>query len=52
MEIKKQLTRHIPKNPAPLAETSYELMPHHIPPYKSKEEYFARKAKRKKLKRK
>ena len=52
MEIKKQLARHIPKNPAPLAETSYKIMPHHIPPYKSKEEYFARKAKRKKLKRK
>ncbi|MGD8534248.1 MAG: sulfatase-like hydrolase/transferase [Candidatus Aminicenantes bacterium] len=47
-EIKKQLIQHIPKDPAPLKETSYELMPHHLPPFKSKEEYFAWKARRKK----
>jgi arylsulfatase A-like enzyme len=47
-EIKKQLIQHIPKDPAPLKETSYKLMPHHLPPFKSKEEYSAWKARRKK----
>ena len=46
-EIKKQLIQHIPKDPAPLKETSYELMPHHLPPFKSKEEYYAWKARKK-----
>lgn len=43
-EIKKKLQSYIPENPAPLAETSYKLMPHHIPPLKNKEDYLARKA--------
>jgi arylsulfatase A-like enzyme len=43
-EIKENLLRYIPNNPAPLAETSYKLMPHHIPPFKSKEDYSTRKA--------
>jgi arylsulfatase A-like enzyme len=45
-EIKHILSRHIPQNPAPLAETSYKLMPHHFPPFKSKEEYWKAKAKK------
>jgi hypothetical protein len=48
MKIKKQMAQYIPRNPAPLMETSYKLMPHHLPPYKSKEEYFAKKKARKK----
>jgi arylsulfatase A-like enzyme len=47
-EIKKKMARYIPKNPAPLMATSYKLMPHHLPPFKSKEEYIAWKTKRKK----
>jgi arylsulfatase A-like enzyme len=47
-EVKKRLSRHIPENPAPLVDTSYKLMPHHFPPYKSKEEYWKDKAQRKK----
>jgi arylsulfatase A-like enzyme len=38
---KASLVAHIPQNQAPLAETSYELMPHHIPPFRSKAEYRA-----------
>jgi arylsulfatase A-like enzyme len=33
------LARHIPEQPAPLAETSYELAPHHIPPLRSVEDW-------------
>jgi arylsulfatase A-like enzyme len=29
----------IPTDPAPLAETSYELSPHHVPPFRSAEHY-------------
>jgi len=47
-DIKKKLSLYFPQNPAPLAETSYKLMPHHLPPYKSKEEYFKNKAKQQK----
>lgn len=47
-EVKKKMAQYIPKNPAPLMDTSYEIMPHHFPPFKSKEEYIAWKAKRKK----
>jgi arylsulfatase A-like enzyme len=47
-EIKERLAKHLPTNPAPVVETSYKLAPHHIPPLRSKEEYFARKAKKKK----
>ncbi|GAF95576.1 unnamed protein product, partial [marine sediment metagenome] len=38
-----RLSNYIPDNPAPVIETSYELMPHHIPPLKSKEDYFLKK---------
>lgn len=47
-QIKERLAEHIPENPAPLKATSYKLMPHHLPPYKSKEEYLADKNKKKK----
>lgn len=47
-EIKKKMAQYIPKNLAPLMDTSYKLMPHHLPPFKSKEEYIAWKTKRKK----
>jgi arylsulfatase A-like enzyme len=50
-EIKENLSSYIPKNPALLAETSYKLMPHHIAPFESKEDYYARKALREKDKR-
>ncbi len=43
-----RLSQYIPDNPAPVIETSYKLMPHHIPPLKSKEEYFLRKKAKKK----
>ncbi len=39
-KIKRQLRKHIPENPAPLASTSMKLMPHHSPPFKTKQEYF------------
>jgi arylsulfatase A-like enzyme len=42
-EIKKNLRGYIPKNPAPLVDTSYKTMPHHILPLKSKGEYYNRK---------
>jgi len=38
-EVKRRLARHIPKQPAPLFDTSYELSPHHTPPFSSKEDY-------------
>jgi arylsulfatase A-like enzyme len=38
-EIKKRLASFIPQNPAALADTSYEIMPHHFPPFLSKAEY-------------
>jgi arylsulfatase A-like enzyme len=37
--VKAELATYIPSNPAPLAETSYPLAPHHISPWKSKEDY-------------
>ncbi len=46
-DIKARLARHIPATQAPIADTSFELMPHHIPPFRSKEEYRAFKAKEK-----
>ena len=46
-EVKKRLASYIPQKQAPFAETSYKLLPHHIPPFKSKEEYQAFKAKEK-----
>ena len=47
-EIKEQMAKHIPKTQAPVKETSFKLSPYHLPPYRSKEEYFAAKAKGKK----
>ena len=43
-EVKKRLAALVPGTQAPFAETSYKLQPHHIPPFKSKEEYRAAKA--------
>lgn len=37
--VKAELAHHIPAAPAPLAETSYEVSPHHVPPWKSQEDY-------------
>jgi len=37
--VKKQLMARIPNNPAPLVKTSEKLKPHHIPPFRSKNEY-------------
>jgi hypothetical protein len=42
-ELKEKLAGYIPENPAPLADTSYKTMPHHILPLKNKEDYFTRK---------
>ena len=38
--IKAQMARYMPTNPSPVVDTNYPLAPHHIPPLKSKEEYF------------
>jgi arylsulfatase A-like enzyme len=38
--IKRQLKEHIPENPAPLIQTSLKLMPHHFPPFRTRQEYF------------
>lgn len=39
-QVKTKMIKHIPENPAPLRqETLIKIMPHHIPPYGSKEEY-------------
>jgi len=35
-DVKQRLAGMIPDSPAPYAETSYKLAPHHIPPFKSK----------------
>jgi len=40
---KQRLAALIPANPAPLVDTSYELMPHHIPPLRSLEDYLQRR---------
>ena len=37
--IKKEMAKHVPRNPAPLNKTSLKLQPHHYPPFKTKEEY-------------
>ena len=42
-KVLERLSRFIPENPAPVKDTSYKLMPHHIPPLKSKEEYFLKR---------
>ena len=41
--VKAELAKHIPQSPAPLAETSYGLAPHHIPPWNTKEDYLLAK---------
>ena len=38
-EIKRQLARHLPADPAPLVKTSLKLQPHHFPPFRSRQEY-------------
>jgi arylsulfatase A-like enzyme len=42
--VRNRLAGHMPRDPAPVADTSYRLAPHHIPPLKSKEEYLALRA--------
>jgi arylsulfatase A-like enzyme len=37
--VKQEMAGYIPANPAPLVETSYEISPHHVPPFKSLEHY-------------
>lgn len=39
-KVREEMARHVPANPAPLKkETMIKIMPHHFPPYTSKEEY-------------
>ncbi len=38
-EIKSLMAAYIPPDPAPLVETSYQLSPHHVPPFRSVEHY-------------
>ncbi len=38
-EVKAKLARHIPRNPAPLKQTSQKLSLHHFPPFRSRAEY-------------
>ncbi len=42
--VKERMAAMMPRDPAPVVDTSYELAPHHIPPLKSKEEYLRRRA--------
>lgn len=43
-DIKAKMASYVPENPAPLLEnTLIDLMPHHIPPIRSKEDYLNRK---------
>ncbi len=39
-QIKKEMAGYIPRDPAPLVQTSLKLAPHHYPPFKSRAEYF------------
>ena len=43
-EAKERLRALIPADPAPLADTSYELSPHQIAPLRDREDYLRRKA--------
>ena len=36
---KSLMAAYVPPDPAPLAETSYQLAPHHVPPFRSVEDY-------------
>ena len=40
IDVKMEMAGHIPENPAPLKKTSLKLQPHHLPPFKSTEEYW------------
>ena len=40
--VKAELAAHIPADPAPFAETSYKTQPHHVIPYRSREDYLHR----------
>jgi arylsulfatase A-like enzyme len=42
-DVRDRLAAYLPRNPAPVVDTTYPLMPHHYPPLKSKEEYLASK---------
>ncbi len=46
-DVKTALARHLPATQAPIVDTSYTIMPHHFPPFRSKEEYRAFKEKEK-----
>jgi arylsulfatase A-like enzyme len=37
--IRDEMAGYIPADPAPLAETSYAISPHHVPPFRSLEHY-------------
>ena len=37
--FKNELASHIPRNAAPLVKTSEKLQPHHIPPFRSRNDY-------------
>ena len=43
-EARARLNALVPQDPAPLVDTSYELMPHHIPPLRDREDYLRRRA--------
>jgi arylsulfatase A-like enzyme len=45
-DTRARLNALIPVNPAPLVETSYELMPHHIPPLRDLDDWLERRASR------
>jgi len=38
-DVKNAMAALIPADPAPLAETSYQLSPHHVPPFRNAEHY-------------
>lgn len=37
--IKREMASHVPEDPSPLEQTSLKLQPHHIPPFRSRQEY-------------
>ncbi len=39
-EVRREMARHIPADPAPFVRTSLQLQPHHIPPFRTPQEYF------------
>jgi arylsulfatase A-like enzyme len=42
-ETKERLAAMMPSDPAPVAQSNYQLAPHHIPPLRSKDEYLRSK---------